>query len=249
MVEYNIDFLDEWDDLTDLEKKAIDALKQGLNIIMSNIPKEDILSIYLKGSFLRREMNPKSDVDVSIIVKEEKYLKTFQILNEKYRHSIKPDFEFGGYTLDELKTGNFSKYGKKMRAGTPRFVRHIPTYKLLYGEELDIENLYTKPDIKLFHGLIKAFENIFIPMYNKKQMGFQMILKQTLWLVELEASVNRKDFLFTSWKDLTNEFNSDHIINSVLELRERNEKDEKKKEGFLKQLELYISDLKTKYTN
>ena len=58
-------------------------------------------------------MNKDSDVDVSVIVNNSKYLQVLQELQSKYRYSMTPNFEFTGYSVEELKTGKLSSYGKK----------------------------------------------------------------------------------------------------------------------------------------
>ena len=51
----NKQFWKNWKNLTKLEKSAIKSIKTGKRIIFKNIPKKEIKSIYLKGSFIRRE--------------------------------------------------------------------------------------------------------------------------------------------------------------------------------------------------
>jgi predicted nucleotidyltransferase len=66
------EFWKDWKKKTKLEKSAIESLKIAKKIILSEIPKEKIVAIYVKGSFVRREMDEKSDVDTAIILKESK---------------------------------------------------------------------------------------------------------------------------------------------------------------------------------
>ena len=83
MVEFNMNFMKHWNDLTPVEIRGTDILKKGMEIVFDNIPKKNIISIYLKGSFLRREMNENSDVDVVVILNDEKYFKILKELREK----------------------------------------------------------------------------------------------------------------------------------------------------------------------
>ena len=78
------EFWKDWKRITKLEEAAIKSLKTARKIILDNLPKEQIVAIYAKGSFVRREMNKKSDVDTITILKERRYLKKLQKL-EKVR--------------------------------------------------------------------------------------------------------------------------------------------------------------------
>ena len=62
------EFWRDWKRKTQQEIEAINSLKKLKKIILREIPKEKIVAIYVKGSFIRREMNEDSDVDVFIII-------------------------------------------------------------------------------------------------------------------------------------------------------------------------------------
>ena len=95
----NYEFWKDWKRKTKLEESAIKSIKIARKIILSEIPKEQIVAIYAKGSFVRREMNKKSDVDTVTILKESKYLKNLKKLEEKYRDQYKTKIQFSGYSL------------------------------------------------------------------------------------------------------------------------------------------------------
>lgn len=240
-------FMKEWGALTPLENRALQTLEQGMSIIFSHIPEKNIISIYLKGSFLRREMNKNSDVDVCVIVNNNKDLRILQELDSHYKHSMNPSFEFTGYSMAELKTGKFSSYGKPTRPGTDRFVRLIPSLRLIYGTELDLKELYQRTDLEHLQGLITTFHNVFFPMLEQNKMGFQDLLKQCLWLFELEVAVRNNKFRFTSWRELTSHFEGEHLIHKVLRLREINEKDKAIKQRFLVELKEYLEKLRQEF--
>ncbi|HKL23843.1 MAG TPA: nucleotidyltransferase domain-containing protein, partial [Candidatus Nanoarchaeia archaeon] len=63
-----------WKNKTQLEKDAIDSMLKAKDYILKNIPKKEIVSIYVYGSFVRREMTKDSDVDLFVILKSHKYL-------------------------------------------------------------------------------------------------------------------------------------------------------------------------------
>jgi len=171
------------------------------------------------------------------------YFSTLKKLHEIYRDSQKLDFEFTGYSIKELKTGKISSQGKEMRAGVARIVRMIPTYKLIYGEELLLKSLYKKKDLDLLKKFIKTFEEIFFPAYKDKKIGFQDLLKQTLWLFELEASVRDKLFTFTTWNNLVKQFENKHLIHEVVHLRKIKKVEKGVKSNFILKLKRYLKKL------
>ncbi|MFH1917101.1 MAG: hypothetical protein ABIJ21_07610 [Nanoarchaeota archaeon] len=62
-------FWTAWKNMSPLEKKGIHSLQAAKRIILKHIPKDEIIAIYAKGSFVRREMTDKSDVDTVTILK------------------------------------------------------------------------------------------------------------------------------------------------------------------------------------
>ena len=59
---------------SELEKRADISIEKALEIIKENIPVGEVQCVYVKGSYVQHEMNEKSDVDIFIILKSNKYL-------------------------------------------------------------------------------------------------------------------------------------------------------------------------------
>lgn len=247
MKEINLKFLENWENLNPIELEAIKTLNKGIGIIFNKIPKQNITTIYLKGSFARREMKKDSDVDVALIVNSDEALRLLNELQIEYRHSNKLNFEFSGYSIEELKTGKLSPSGKSMRAGPARFTRLIPSYILIYGDELNLEELRQKTDLEHLRNFINAFHNIFFPACEKKELGFDDMVKQVLWLFELETAVRNQKFKFKSWEDLLNYFDKEHFIYEVLNLRKSKNISQKQKEEFVIKLKSYLKKLKEEF--
>ena len=66
-------FWENWK-LNKLEKKGVKSILIAKKIILGNIPKKDIIASYVKGNFIRREMNKYSDVDTFTILRKSKNL-------------------------------------------------------------------------------------------------------------------------------------------------------------------------------
>ena len=69
----NYDFWKNWKNKTEIEKKAIISVKKARELTINAIPKNKLVAIYIKGSFARREMKKRSDVDMVPIVLEDEY--------------------------------------------------------------------------------------------------------------------------------------------------------------------------------
>lgn len=245
----NLDFLYNWKNLKDLEGNGIQILKEGIDIIFKEIPKENIIAIYLKGSFSRREMNKGSDVDVGVIVNSDFALKKLNELQIEYRESKKLNFEFSGYSITELKTGKLSDFGKSKRPGPGRFVRLIPSYILIYGEPLDINELSRKSDLEYLRNVIKLFYNLFFPNYEKGDLTFEHFLKQLLWLIELEVSVKNQHFRFSTWSDLVNHCEKNHIINDLVRLRQIERVNLREEKEVIMKSKIYVNQLQKEFDN
>ena len=75
------EFWKSWKNKSKLEINAIDSIKKAKNLLLANIPKKQITAIYIKGSFVRRELTKNSDVDIVPIVKDSRYLNKILKLN------------------------------------------------------------------------------------------------------------------------------------------------------------------------
>ena len=241
----NFEFWKDWKRKTKLENSAIKSVESARKIILNEISQEQTISIYLKGSFIRREMNEKSDIDTLTIVKESKYLKKLKKLEDKYGNKYNPPLQFSGYSIWELKYNKRSNFGKKLRASPSRTVKHLEHYKLIYGEILKKTDLKLNSDKKHLQGMLSAFEEIFIPSYNEGKFSFSELIKQVFWLVETEQAWKGNNPPY-SWNKLEKSIkDEDHIIHDTLKYRLKPTKDYTERKEFLKKLNQYISALKT----
>lgn len=236
------DFWKNWKKKTKLEEAAIESLKQAKRIILKNIPKNKIVAIYVGGSFIRREMIKKSDVDTWTVVNDNKLLKKFDELAEKYRYVCKPPISLSGLSVWELKKGK--RYlTDKPRANPSRFIKKIKNYVLIYGKPLNPKEFPTRTDKEELKNLIKAFHKIFFPLYGQGKFGFSQLLNQVFWLVDLEQRVKEKRPPH-SWKKLAKSIkNKKHIIHEALRFRVKRIKDKKQRAKFIISLKKYLKRL------
>ena len=105
------EFWKNWKRKTKVEEAAIRVLYIGKKAIFETIPKSKIHCIYLKGSFITREMNRKSDVDFVVIVNDNRYLKKLNKLNKEIRAKYEMEIGVDCFSLWELKRNE--RYHKK----------------------------------------------------------------------------------------------------------------------------------------
>ncbi|MFA5176197.1 MAG: nucleotidyltransferase domain-containing protein [Candidatus Nanoarchaeia archaeon] len=243
----NYEFWKNWKNKTEREKRAIYSIKKAEQVLFENIPKNKIYAIYIKGSFVRREMNEKSDVDIIPITYDNKTLEKIKKLEETIGQLYKPS-ELLPHSLKEFEAGKrYLKY-KTPKGGVDMTLRDLYRYKLIYGKPIDIQKYPMRTDLQFLIGQINAFKDIFIPNFKEKKMGFSELVKQTTFLVEKEQRIRGIEPP-ESWKELAKSIkNKNHIIHDVLKLRLNPTKDNKKREKFLRKLNKYIFELE-KLTN
>ncbi len=235
-----------WENKTEQEEEAIKSLRAAKKIILNNIPKNKILAIYVGGSFIRREMTQKSDVDTWTIVKDNKLLSKFEKLEKEYKEKYKPNLSLRAFSLWELKNNERYLKRKKPRANPGRFVKKIKNYFLIYGKPLNTKDFIVRSDEEDLKKLIKAFNKTFLPLYEKGKLRFSDILKQVFWLVELEQKIKGKEVPY-SWKKLVRSIeNKNHIIHEALKFRVKRIKDEGKRKRFIVKLKKYLKSLEGK---
>ena len=237
------EFYTLWKRKTKLEERAIKSLKAAKKIILNNILKKEIIAIYAKGSFVRREMNKKSDVDTVTVLKTSKYLPKLKKLEGVYRKKFKPEIQILGYSLWELKTGKRTKWRGKNKLSSSRFVKHLEHYKIIYGKSLEAEQLFRRSDKEDLKGMAGATKKIFLPAFKEKKFGFAEIAKQVFWLVENEQKVRGKNPPH-HWKKLDKSIKDKrHIIHLTYKYRLNKPKDKKLRKKFIDKLNKYLKSL------
>ncbi|MFT4309067.1 MAG: hypothetical protein ACMXYL_01110 [Candidatus Woesearchaeota archaeon] len=237
-------FWEEWKEKTLWEERAIKHAIIAKRIILHSIPKDEIHSIYIKGSMARREMNEKSDVDTLTIVKHSGMLSKLNNLHAIHGKKYKMDIDFSGYSLWELRHNKKSNQGKADRPSPARTMHHIQTYKLIYGEALKNKTFKSTTSKKRLNEMTKVFEDKFLPNYENGLFSFSDIIKQTFWLVENEQS-SLGNSPFGSWKELKDSIqDKKHIIHDAYNLRINHTKDKAIRTRFIRKLKQYIERLK-----
>ena len=232
----------------ELKEKADISLSRAKETILELIPNKEIVSIYVKGSYVQDELQPDSDVDIVVILKSDEYISAVYELTEKYGDTTEPPFQIVAYTLEELQTGTWSSNRTKNPTTISAFVKHLDQLPLLYGSKPEGQ-LFTRTDIKDLTALMSAFEKSFLPNFENGNFKFNEIVKQVMWLTEREQRARGivPDY---SWQKLANSIeDKNHIIHMALKLRKQEEVSKEEQDVFMEKLKKYLDDLREEYKN
>lgn len=239
------DFWNEWKGKTGLEKRAIDSVGKAREVLLKNVPEEEIVAVYVKGSFVRREMNEKSDVDIVAVVKHDKYIGRIRKLQEEKGGTYKPS-ELLAHSLGEFKDNerHFSYSSQKPKPDI--FLRYLGNAKLIYGKLVEPKDFTLRSDKEMLESSVNMFREEFIPLYNERKFGFSQLVKNVFWLVDLEQRIRGKVPPGT-WEKLEKSVGGkNHIIHETLRLRLHPTKDSEIRKKYLEKLSDYLDRLQKK---
>ena len=231
MVKYN--FWEDWRNKTEIELNAIEKVKLARDLIIKSVPKKVLIAIYIKGSFVRREMKEGSDVDMVPIVSEYKYQGNIWETNVPEVNPV----VIVPLSLEELRDNKL--YSKNdiqpdLRAKPDRFLDKLSSFKLIYGTPLNPKDFPIRKDIEALKDEIKVIREGYLPSYEKNKIDFSTFLKEVFWLIELEQKVKGKNIEHSFQGILKSVNDKNHIINDVFEFRKNPPKDKEKKVFIIK---------------
>jgi predicted nucleotidyltransferase len=234
-------FWRDWKRLTAIEKKAISGLEKSLSFVFRYIPKKKIYAIYVKGSFVSRELNKKSDVDLVVILTDRNYGVKLQELHKIHSSSYHP-VDILPLSLWEFKhnTRYVKHSGPKEK---PRgFLFWIDRAKLICGKAMP-KNKYTlSPLRRRFKGYLDAFDTAFFPCYEKKIIAFSSMLKQVMWIGINEQLLKYKKMTY-SYKEIAECYPKNHLVHQAYLLRGKKVSDAEKRD-FIAKSKRYVKRVK-----
>ncbi|MBU0761356.1 MAG: hypothetical protein KJ600_03900 [Nanoarchaeota archaeon] len=236
------EFWKSYKNKTKLEERAISSIKQAMNFLFSNIPENKIVSVYIEGTFVTREMTKRSDIDIVPIIKDNRTLKKLQNVRNKNKEMLRPS-ELLPISLTELKQNKNAKHRGPLKGRPDTFLRDLEHYKLVYGKKLSKPDYPVRSANKMFSHELKTLKNRTIALHKKGEYGFSQLIKQVFWIVfyeqkRLGGSPPR------TWNGL-NKFvkNKNHIIHKAYHFRKHPTKDKRKRAGFIRSLEAYLEKI------
>lgn len=233
-------------DMSELKQKAEISLEKAKAVILQNIPAEEIIAIYVKGSYAQGELQPDSDVDVVVILKTEEYLPQVYTLDADISNPKEIPFAIVAYTLNELQTGEPATNRPKRTSPVSVFVKQLDHLPLIYGARPE-GNLFTRTDKKDLTAHLGAFRSTFLPDYSVGKFSIKELVKQVLWLADREQRVlgNATGY---SWQALAdNVTEKKHILHLALRLRRQSEITTAEATAFVQKLQEYLEGLEGDY--
>lgn len=231
----NTNFWDSWKDISQIENKAIVSILRAKELIIKSVSEDALIAIYIKGSFITREMNKTSDVDIVPIVTESKFENDiFGVNGLEITPVIVVPLSIEEFKNNQLATK--SEESVDLRARPDRFLRMINQCRLIYGTALNPNNYPVRSDLEGYKDEIEIIKNGYIPLFLKGEIDFSPLLKEFFWMTEMELSSNgiQAPHTFRGIADVTS---TDHLIHEALRLRESDKLDKKSELEFVTRLQ------------
>ncbi|MBS3162850.1 hypothetical protein J4467_02900 [Candidatus Woesearchaeota archaeon] len=226
----------------EIEKSAIIKVEKARELIIKSIPKRELVSIYIKGSFARREMKSGSDVDMVPIVTENKYEgPVFEVNNPSIEPVCVVPLSLWELRNNQLFTN--SDHIPDLRAKPDRFLKKINEFKLIYGQALDPSKFLIRNDKEALIEEIEIIKNGYILNYESGLIDFKALLKEVFWLVEMEQNYkgNNVEHSFKGIAEVVKD--EKHIINYAYQFRIGQIRGKNEEQNFIRQLRKFLMEL------
>lgn len=235
----NIKFYNYWRSKTSLEKKYIEALERALIWIKKQAFIDDVIAIYVKGSFIFREFNERSDIDVVPVMKNEKSLNLIREIRDKNKEWLKP-VDILPIGIEELKKNKYYKEPLPGTKGKPdMFTILLPYNKGVYGKTLNTKEWDVRSDQKIYDNLKSVIKNSQISMFEKGEFGFSTLLKQTMHLIWWEERLKGRNFP-SSWKAIKKACPNNRLLQKTVFYRYNLTKDKDLRSEYINELKKYL---------
>lgn len=233
------EFWKNWKRKSDQEKEYIEKLKKARELVINSMPKSKLVAIYVKGSFVRRELKKGSDIDIVPIVTDIRYQKNAFGCNTK---EVNPPCIIVPLAISEFKKNKLLTKGDKLRARPDRFIKKLKYYKLIYGKPLNTKNFKVRSDEEAFKALLKVLQNVLIPRYESGKGRLSHVVKEFFWLTEDELKI-RGLKVEHSFRDIAKKVPNSHPIKEAYKFRTKKLKGKMHEKRFILRLKKYLKEL------
>lgn len=213
-----------------------------------------IVSLYVIGSFLTKEMIEYSDIDLVGVMKSSFDFRKEARINKTLNKAIGSShtIDMGTMSYDEFFGGH--QQGSLMKhVELPIFLSFLKRAKLLYGRRINFDTLPIKPASPLeelkYH--IKIF-NEYKSDFRKKNkirpdFSFRGFIKIVFYIANLELQLTRNLTPRRSYSEIVKAFRKDknHIVHYSMKLRCKKTISREEKKSWLDLAEGYVARLKT----
>jgi len=175
------EFWKNWKNKTHVEKRAILSVKRAMDFLLTNVPKDKLISVYIKGTFVTRELKEKSDVDILPIVKNKSEMRKLKAVRDRNKERLRPS---------ELLPMSYTELTQKNRpwGRADTFLRDLEHHKWLYGKKLKKSDYPMRTWDKMFLDEILMLKNKTIPLYRKGKFSFTQFIEE---VGELAKEINK----------------------------------------------------------
>jgi hypothetical protein len=158
-------FWKSWQKINEYEQQGIDLVQDFVNKVVGKYG-ERVHSIFVHGTFARREYVKHSDIDITIIVNTNNDIPIIDAFCNNYKQPVGDAcLSAKARSLEELKTGINAVSNKP---GPKRLIKLLKTYELVWGKPLSYSELVPEnppiKDLKLLIEFILSQENTKRPM-------------------------------------------------------------------------------------
>ena len=227
-----------WIRKTEQERSFIIATIGYTEELLKRVNEQNLISIYIHGSFPRRDLRRGSDIDYVVITDDNVDLAKLKDLGKyfsnEYKRKLDVDINLNFYTITELRTGTFQHNNSFGRRLPPwKFIDHLSSSQIFYGQKLHENDFYQKkPDEKLKIAWELAAKYLNESWGDKEVSRLVLVSKFVMELIyQIE---NYRGSVRTKYikKDLVKWFesNEDHIIHLLWQVIHNKEKYANKKE-------------------
>lgn len=232
-------FYKKWQKKTELERKYIEALEYALELILKQSFKKNIIAVYVKGSFVYREINKDSDIDLVPIMKDKKSLNLIRKMRDKNKERLKP-VDILPLTIQELKNNKYFEEPLPGTKGSPcYFTLLISENKLIYGKPLNTKGFKVKTDQQVYESLKEVIKEKQIPMHERGEFGFRQLGKQVMHLIWWEERLKGRKFP-SSWAAINKACPNNDLLQKTVKYRYHPTKDSLLRKKYIEQLKRYL---------
>src|SRR3989344_3691702 len=238
----NYDFWKSWKDITSTERKAIEKIVLARQLIIQSLPIEQLVAIYVKGSFVRREMRPESDIDiVPIVVKTSFEGNAFGANIPKIKPAVVVPLSLEEFKANRLLTP--SRFSPDLRAEPDLFLMELPNYGLIYGKPLNPRAFPMRDYKRVALDEIDKIRNGYIKAYETGRHAHPPI-KEVFWLTEFYQRFKGMKVNHSFRGILESVNDNKHILHQAYRLKLKGKKSTlKEKRDYLKNLNYYLDRL------
>jgi hypothetical protein len=213
----------------------------------------ELVSLYITGSFLSREMTGSSDIDFIGLMKPSFDFRKEPQINRALNDELHPShkIDLGTMSYDEFFGGG--QKGSLMRyIELPIFLNFLKRARLIYGKRIIFDNLPIEPaspkDELAYH--IKVFED-FKEHFRKKDrvrsdFAFRDFIKIVFYIANLELHLKKNTKPKRSYFGIVRSFKEDksHIVHYSMKLRRKKSINHQEKKLWLDSAETYVAKMK-----